>query len=111
MKKQQFLLNEYFFERKLAKLKGISYFRVMIKKTAFILILFYTLPLCAQAKDLPRAQTAYHLLPKQADLKKQSKSFLNFSDFDTLYISPNRYNYNGRAYHQLRVLFAKRFGA
>jgi len=31
--------------------------------------------------------------PKPSAFKRAIKKFMNFSDFDTLYISPNRYNY------------------
>lgn len=38
-------------------------------------------------------------IPKPSAFKKAIKKFMNFSDFDTLYISPNRYNYALMATH------------
>lgn len=37
--------------------------------------------------------------PKPSAFKRAIKKFMNFSDFDTLYISPNRYNYALMATH------------
>ncbi|WP_418211909.1 DUF4421 domain-containing protein [Bacteroides zhangwenhongii] len=37
--------------------------------------------------------------PKPGAFKRAIKKFMNFSDFDTLYISPNRYNYALMATH------------
>lgn len=37
--------------------------------------------------------------PKPSAFKRAIKRFMNFSDFDTLYISPNRYNYALMATH------------
>ena len=37
--------------------------------------------------------------PKPSAFKRAIKKFMNFSDFDTLYISPNRYNYALMAMH------------
>lgn len=37
--------------------------------------------------------------PKPSVFKRAIKKFMNFSDFDTLYISPNRYNYALMATH------------
>ena len=37
--------------------------------------------------------------PKPSAFKRAIKKFMNFSDFDTLYISPNRYNYAVMATH------------
>ena len=37
--------------------------------------------------------------PKSSAFKRAIKKFMNFSDFDTLYISPNRYNYALMATH------------
>lgn len=38
-------------------------------------------------------------IPKPSAFKRAIKKFMNFSDFDTLYISPNRYNYALMATH------------
>ncbi|ERI85530.1 hypothetical protein HMPREF1981_01602 [Bacteroides pyogenes F0041] len=66
----------------------------MIKKTAFILVLFYTLPLCAHTeRDTTFVHDSIPSAPQTSGFKKAIRKFLNFSDFDTLYISPNRYNY------------------
>ena len=36
---------------------------------------------------------------RPSPFKRAIKKFMNFSDFDTLYISPNRYNYALMATH------------
>ena len=41
--------------------------------------------------------------PKPSAFKRAIKKFMNFSDFDTLYISPNRYNYALMATHFVDV--------
>lgn len=67
---------------------------VMLKRFVFCLWLLIPLSLFAQnevkdtvACDSPEAEK------QSGKFMKAMKKFLNFNDFDTVYISPNRYNY------------------
>lgn len=67
----------------------------MIKQIVSSLFLLLALSLQAQqteGKDTTACDTMRTEI-RQSPFKKAIKKFMNFSDFDTLYISPNRYNY------------------
>ena len=69
----------------------------MIKRYVLYLFLFMSFSLQAQTerKDtlVCNGGQTDTIPSKSGTLKKAIKKFLNFSDFDTTYISPNRYNY------------------
>lgn len=70
----------------------------MKKRFVIFLFLFLSLSLQAQTerRDIAIAdsvQTDSVIPSKPSPFKRMIKKFMNFSDFDTLYISPNRYNY------------------
>ena len=70
----------------------------MIKQLVFYLFLFTSFSLQAQTerKDTlvcNSEQTADSLPSKSGSFKRAIKKFLDFNDLDTIYISPNRYNY------------------
>lgn len=67
----------------------------MIKQIVSSLLLLSALSLQAQqaeGKDTTACDSVRTEI-RQSPFKKAIKKFMNFSDFDTLYISPNRYNY------------------
>lgn len=72
----------------------------MIRSIVLFLSLLSALSLQAQTE---RKDTAIcdstKVETKQSPFKRAIKKFANFSDFDTLYISPNRYNYALMAAH------------
>ena len=69
----------------------------MIKRYVLYLFLFMSFSLQAQTerkdKIFFKGGQTDTIPSKSGTLKKAIKKFLNFSDFDTTYISPNRYNY------------------
>lgn len=66
----------------------------MLKRLIFCLWILLPFSLFAQNKE--ESSTAHDSLSTekhQGAFMKAIKKFLNFNDFDTTYISPNRYNY------------------
>lgn len=62
----------------------------------FFLLLSFSLQALPERKDsLPNTRCSMDSIKttKHNSFKKAFKKFLNFNDFDTLYIKPNRYNY------------------
>ena len=57
----------------------------------FCLWILFTFSLFAQNKE--NGSVACDSIVYKNTFRKALKKFLNFSDFDTTYISPNRYNY------------------
>ena len=69
-----------------------------MKQMVLSLFLFLSLSLQAQAERRDTLmsdslQTDSVIPAKPSAFKRAIRKFMNFSDFDTLYISPNRYNY------------------
>ena len=69
-----------------------------MKQIVLSLFLFLSLSLQAQTEGrdtlMNDSLQADSVVPAQPSaFKRAIKKFMNFSDFDTLYISPNRYNY------------------
>ena len=69
-----------------------------MKQIVLSLFLFLSLSLQAQAERRDTLmsdslQTDSVIPAKPSAFKRAIRKFMNFSDFDTLYISPNRYNY------------------
>lgn len=69
-----------------------------MKQIVLSLFLFLSLSLQAQTEGrdtlMNDSLQADSVAPTQPSaFKRAIKKFMNFSDFDTLYISPNRYNY------------------
>ena len=76
----------------------------MGKRVILYLFLLFSLSLQAQSEkkalstnDSTRIDSTTVTQP--SPFKRAIKKFMNFSDFDTLYISPNRYNYALMATH------------
>ena len=72
-----------------------------MKQIVLSLFLFLSLSLQAQTEGrdtlMNDSLQADSVVPAQPSaFKRAIKKFMNFSDFDTLYISPNRYNYAHR---------------
>ena len=70
----------------------------MVKRVILYLFLLFSLSLQAQTEEkvsLGNNSTEVDstATAKPSAFKRAIKKFMNFSDFDTLYISPNRYNY------------------
>ena len=63
----------------------------MQKRGLFLLMDIFTFSLFAQNKE--NGSVACDSIVYKNTFGKALKKFLNFSDFDTTYISPNRYNY------------------
>ena len=66
----------------------------MLKRLIFCLWILLPFSLFAQNEE--ESSTAHDSLSTekhQGAFMKAIKKFLNFNDFDTTYISPNRYNY------------------
>ena len=63
----------------------------------FCLWILFTFSLFAQNKE--NGSVACDSIVYKNTFRKALKKFLNFSDFDTTYISPNRYNYALMATH------------
>ena len=76
-----------------------------MQRGAFFLLMdiIYVLIVCTKRGE--RFCTCDSVVHKNT-FGKVLKRFLDFSDFDTTYISPNRYNYALmlRPFHQLRIL-------
>ena len=76
----------------------------MGKRVILYLFLLFSLSLQAQSEekalstnDSTRIDST--TVTQSSPFKRAIKKFMNFSDFDTLYISPNRYNYALMATH------------
>ena len=70
----------------------------MGKRVILYLFLLFSLSLQAQTEEKvslgnDSTEVDSTATAKPSAFKRAIKKFMNFSDFDTLYISPNRYNY------------------
>ena len=70
----------------------------MGKRVILYLFLLFSLSLQAQTEEKvslgnDSTEVDSTTTTKPSAFKRAIKKFMNFSDFDTLYISPNRYNY------------------
>ncbi len=82
----------------------------MLKRLIFCLWILLPFSLFAQNEE--ESSTAHDSLSTekhQGAFMKAIKKFLNFNDFDTTYISPNRYNYALMLdhFHKLRILLRR----
>ena len=65
----------------------------MLRGMSFCICMLVTLSLFAQNEESNFVASDSTIHKRTGNFKRVIKKFLNFSDFDTTYISPNRYNY------------------
>jgi hypothetical protein len=79
-------------------LQSLDIFLLCIYTNILYLFLLFSLSLQAQTEEKvslgnDSTEVDSTATAKPSAFKRAIKKFMNFSDFDTLYISPNRYNY------------------
>ena len=74
----------------------------MLRGICFCICMSVMLSLFAQNEESNFIAPDRTVHKRSEIIKRAIKKFLNFSDFDTAYISPNRYNY------ALRILFRRK---